>query len=671
MSSGPRRTTRFPRALGLALAVLGAVATWGPRAAAQDSSHVRHRERRPSHQAAPSDTLRDTTHLVHITIDTANVDSLLLDTLRAAVIRDSVRAANARDSARSASNCQGRLITAIDLHPQPPRLVIPSHDPRVEWLVRHLNALHATTRRGVIRRFLAFQVGDICTEQRRLESERLIRAQPFIERVRIVAVRDGPNGVRLDVLTVDAISGDLGLGVEGRSPLVDLLNLGNGNLLGSAVRVDGQWSYAQGYRDQWSGQVTDYQFLGHPWVANVSADLAHVGQLLDAYVEHPYFTNLQRIAWRIAGGNDQNYIQFVRPGGVYPALDFQRSYANAGALFRLGSPSRFESTGPTDVAVRYSQLTLVGAAISHESDGIGGRPLDLTGAGPVPDTTVGSPPFGGRYPAHNVRRINGLAGFRSLRYLTVRGFDALLGEEDVPIGVQASGVAGHSIPWFGGSGDQDTFVSSRIDVAGGSSESVVQGGFQAEARRDVRTDEWDGLIASGHAAWYLKPTLSQTLIVTADAALGKRVLVPFELTLSDPQGGVEGYAGAQEAGGSRVVARAEYRHLFRMPIAWLRSGAAWGLAGFVTSGRVWAGDVPFGMTSPIVAGTGIGLLVGVPRESRQLWRVDLAAPLVPQPHSGLEFRVSTSTAVRLWWTEPQDVSRSREQTVTPDLFSYP
>jgi hypothetical protein len=671
MSRATQRAMRRRRALSLAWSVALALALPVCRVDAQDTTHLRHGRLPIPVRVAGADTgLQDTTRFLPIAIDTSHVDSLALDTLRLVVIRDSVRAVNRRDSALSASNCQGRVVTRIDIHPRPPRLVIPSSDPRIAWLVQRINGLHSTTRPFVIRHFLALHVGDICTEERRLESERLIRAQPFIERVRISAMRDGPNGVRLDVATVDALTGNIGLGVEGRSPVIDLVNLGNTNLLGSAVRADGLWSYAQGYRDQWSGEVTDYQFMAHPWVADITANLAHVGQQLDASVSHPYFTNLQRMAWRVAGGNDQDYIQFVRPGGVYPALDFQRSYANMGALFRVGSASRFESTGPADV-VRYSELALVGAALSHESDGVGGRPLDLTATGPVPDTTVGSPPFGGRYPAHNVRRVNGLAGFRALRYLTVRGFDALLGEEDVPIGVQAAAVAGRSVPWFGGAGDPDTFVSARMDAAAGTSQSVVQAGFQAEVRRDLRTDDWDGLIASGHAAWYLKPSLSQTAIVTTDVALGERVLVPFQLALGDPQGGVEGYGGAQVAGGIRAVSRAEYRHLFRMPIGFLRSAAAWAVAGFVTTGRVWAGDVPFGMTSPVVAGTGLGLLVGVPKESRQLWRVDVAAPLVPQPHSGWELRISTSTAVRLWWTEADDVTRSREQTVTPDLFSYP
>jgi hypothetical protein len=86
---------------------------------------------------------------------------------------------------------------------------------------------------------------------------------------------------------------------------------------------------------------------------------------------------------------------------------------------------------------------------------------------------------------------------------------------------------------------------------------------------------------------------------------------------------------------------------------------------------VWAGDIPFGTTSPTVASAGAGLLVGVPRASRSLWRVDVAEPLVAQPRAGLEVRVSYSSAARVWWTESPDVTRSRERTVTPGLFSYP
>jgi hypothetical protein len=73
----------------------------------------------------------------------------------------------------------------------------------------------------------------------------------------------------------------------------------------------------------------------------------------------------------------------------------------------------------------------------------------------------------------------------------------------------------------------------------------------------------------------------------------------------------------------------------------------------------------------MVASGGVSLLVGIPAASRQLWRLDLAMPIIRQPRSGLELRVSSTSAARTWWTEPPDVTRSRERTVTPSLFNYP
>src|SRR6185312_11702869 len=233
------------------LAAVAAIAVMAGRVTAQDSSRVRHptRGRKPP----PTDTVHtDTTHIIHIAIDTTNIDSLTLDTLRRRVIQDSARAVRRRDSAENALNCQGREITRIDIRPQPPYLAAPSNNPRVAKLLRWLTGLHKTTRESVIRRFLALRVGSICDETRREESERLLRAQPFIERARISAFPDGPNGVRLDVFTVDELAGEIGLGFQAQSPLIDLVRLGNGNLFGDAVRVTGEWAHEAGYRDRWA-----------------------------------------------------------------------------------------------------------------------------------------------------------------------------------------------------------------------------------------------------------------------------------------------------------------------------------------------------------------------------------------------------------------------------------
>jgi hypothetical protein len=675
------------------------LAVWATPSAAQDSAHVNRPAPvasdtvpraandtipRPTHDTPHAiirdttrgiarDSTRDTTTAggpIHIVVDTTHVDSLALDTLRRAVHRDSIRAVAVRDSTQSAINCGGRRITAIAIRPQPPYLGFP--DSRVASFMRRVSLFHATTRGSVIRRFLALRVGDMCVEERRTESERLLRAQPFIQSAHIAAFPDGPDGVRLDVFTIDELAGEIGIGVGGPSPFVDQVRLGNGNLFGDAIRVAAVWARTPGYHDRIGGEFDDFQTFGHPWVLDASAHVDHVGGDIDASMSHPYFLDLQQFGWRVAGGSDHDYFQFRTPTSLFaPTLDVEREYANAGGLFRIGNPSPRGQNPGLGSTNRYSRLALVGAAISHETDGIGGGPVLLTSAGPVPDTTAATKSqFARHFGSHTEDRVNALFGVRSVDYITVRGFDALLGEQDVPLGGQFSAVVGRGLPWLGPDA-RDIFVSGRLDLAAGTRSSIVRGGFETEARRDERTGRWDGLITSGRAAWYVKAGLAHTFTFSTDAAFGQRVRVPFQLALGDPDGGVRGYLGSNIAGAARAVGRAEYRTLVRPPMRVLRSIATWAVAGFVDGGRVWSGDIPFGVTSPTVASAGVGLLVGIPAASRQLWRVDLAMPLVRQPRAGLELRVSSTSAARTWWTEPPDVTRSRERTVTPSLFSYP
>jgi outer membrane protein assembly factor BamA len=124
----------------------------------------------------------------------------------------------------------------ITVRPQQP-FVGAATDPRLARLIHLVYQLHTTTRISVIRRFLALKPGDVCVEARRAESERLLRAQPFLQSARITAYADGTDEVRLDVFTVDALSGQLGIGFQRRQPLVDRLLVGSSNLFGRALDV--------------------------------------------------------------------------------------------------------------------------------------------------------------------------------------------------------------------------------------------------------------------------------------------------------------------------------------------------------------------------------------------------------------------------------------------------
>src|SRR3954468_117486 len=112
--------------------------------------------------------------------------------------------------------CKGERITRIDIDPSPPFRVTGNTIWRKagRWAAKQ----HATTRESVIRRYLALQLGDMCTEVRRAGSERILRAQPFIADATVLAYADGNGGVILSVATVDEVSVILGLGITASQP---------------------------------------------------------------------------------------------------------------------------------------------------------------------------------------------------------------------------------------------------------------------------------------------------------------------------------------------------------------------------------------------------------------------------------------------------------------------
>ena len=58
----------------------------------------------------------------------------------------------------------------------------------------------------LVRRFLLLEPGDACAELRRAESERILRAQPFIAEARVFVVANGEGGVDVEVKTSDETS---------------------------------------------------------------------------------------------------------------------------------------------------------------------------------------------------------------------------------------------------------------------------------------------------------------------------------------------------------------------------------------------------------------------------------------------------------------------------------
>jgi hypothetical protein len=278
-----------------------------------------------------------------------------------------------------------------------------------------------------------------------------------------------------------------------------------------------------------------------------------------------------------------------------------------------------------------------------------------------------SPPLAGPFAPVNNTRLNAVVGVRSVAFLTVRGFDALAGAQDVAKGVQLGAVVGRSVSWLGAA-DDDWFLAADVYAGLGSGTSFAALRLEGEGRQDRQTGRWERIVGSGRLAWYFKPSRAEILIGSAELSGGWRWQdrFPFQLRLGDRAGGVRGYNRSRLASAVRSVGRFEARHF----IGQLTRHVGLGLATFADAGRVWAGEAPFGVDSRIKVGVGAGLLAAIPPQSRQLWRLDLAYPVSADPHAGWELRL-TGLRTRGFWREPGDVARMRAGAAPATIFTWP
>jgi hypothetical protein len=559
------------------------------------------------------------------------------------------------DSARSAAACVGKIVSAIDVRPQAPYYV--GLTGQFRRIARGLQALHATTKERVVRTFLQLKVGERCTEIRRTESERVLRAQPFIADARVSAYDDGNGGVRIDVYTTDEVSLVGQVNVRDRKPLVYTVRAGEGNLGGLGMRAVLDWDSNLFYRDRWALQYTNYNFLGLPYRLSGDAVRDVLGGRWDVQLSDPFLTELQRWGWVVGGGSQRQFFTFLTPTApdnkTLPAVDFTRTYADLAVVARVG---------------HVGSLGVFGGSITRIKESVNGIPVIVADHGLEPDTNpVTFLPLVNRYGQHQETRLNAIVGYRTIRFERVVGFDALNGPQDIPVGAQFGGIVGRSMPQLS-TKDLDVFVGTSFYAAYASRSWMLGIQAEGEGRNDRVGNQWDGILASGRAAWYWKPTPRQTVIIDEEYSLGTRMRIPFQLTLADLRGGVRGYANSLLAGGERAVTRVETRFLLP-PIGQLLQI---GLAPFGDMGKLWALDTPFGVTTSPTFSAGLGLLVAFPANSRRTYRLDLAFPLDPDRNTGrVELRFTTSTATSVFWNEPFDLSRGREPTVPATVFNYP
>ena len=516
-------------------------------------------------------------------------------------------------------------------------------------MARVVAAVHTTTHTTLIRRFLLLQVGDACVELRRAESERILRAQPFIAAAAVTVLPSAEGGVVLDVDTSDEVALIVGLSATTGAQPIRVFRFGDANLSGAGIYLAADWREGGVFRDGFGGRFSDNQLFGHPYTFTAQGHRDPLGDNWQIDATHPFYTDIQRVAWRVRAGALDDYVQYAINDDSSHALRLDRNFFDVGGIVRVGPPGR---------------LSLFGASISGDDERPASVPVLITNDGFAPDTST---VLLDRFQDHRIARVNLLWGVRDIEFVHVRGFDALTATQDLPVGFELGTLFGRSLSVLG-SRDDDIFMSGDVYLGAGGTTSGLRMQLEGEGRRNNDQGGWDGILSTGRSVGYFQPDPNNTVTASLEFGGGWHQRIPFALTLADPTGGVRGYASSTTPGGQRAVARLDDRQFLGIPFGLADIGV--GL--FAETGKLWAGDIPYGVTTPLRSSVGVSLYGGIPPGSARLWRLDLALALSPeQGRRRLELRLSSTDKTTFFLAEPSDIGATREQTVPSSVFRWP
>jgi hypothetical protein len=572
------------------------------------------------------------------------LSGMLSSLVRASILVALLPSAAAAQRDSSSYLCKGETVSRIDILPAPP----PFSGAARKWrAAAHTIGLHhSTTDVDVIAAFVSLTVGQPCTEFRRAESERVLRAQPFLSDARVRIAPDTAGTVAVLVSTTDEVP----VLVTGRfrGVVPQYLSIGNENLLGEALFVQLRAERGGAYRTGLGGRFEQNAFLGHPYRLIVDGDRLRVGHRLTAEVEHPFFTDLQRISWHGGFETRDDYLRFVRPAKDPLALQaYDRSW-DVGSLWRL--------FGVHSVA-------LIGAGMTGRDFDPAAQGILVDSLGLMPDTGTA---LRNRYSRFKSTRIGMTAGLRRVTFHEMRGFDALVGTQDVASGALFGTFVGKGLSQFG---EADDFVSSALYLGATRSNALLATLVQVEGRYDPSLSQWNSVVGSSRSALYWGRAPGAVLVVSNEfSGGGPRSRLPLQLSFDDRDGGLMGYHNSALAGARRSVTRAELRWSAESML----HGADMGFATFTETGTLWAGDAPYGVNATR-ASAGISLLAAYPSHSKRMYRVDLAVPLTRGgPGAGsVEVRFTSADRTQSFWTEPADVARARTGVDPSRLFAWP
>jgi len=492
----------------------------------------------------------------------------------------------------------------------------PTLDDRFRWAYEAANALHVRTRKWVIRQELLFRTGDCYDPYLLSESERLLRAYPFLAQVDVYGVpqADGSWHVLVDTHDDWSTRLDMRFRLDGAFRfegfrLSELNLFGTGQTLGVFYRErDVTRDYGLTY---WTPQVGRTRLD-----ALASVGRTRAGNFRREQVWYPFVGEVGRWSFGESHSFDEQFFDYVQgpyspDGSAHVLVPLREKLYGASLLRRFGEPGHNAMLG---VGLDIHQLAFPGGVLLAPVGNFDERlPADSASAAPVLGQRV----------ERDAVRLSVLAGLRDVRWIVRRGLDGLRGEEDVRLGFDGGLVLARSIPAFG---DNDVSLAGWAYGGAEAGRALFIARTRAESlRRLGGGGGWQDLFLEAGAFAYLRPPPGgrHTLLLRADVASGWRTRTPFQLTLGGERG-VRAHDLEQYPGGRRALFTVEDRFLLDWP--WPSVMDMGGVL-FADAGRMWPGDTPFGEDSGWRAGAGFGVRFAFPAGSRTPFRVDFAWPV--------------------------------------------
>lgn len=540
----------------------------------------------------------------------------------------------------------------------------PELDKRFAWAYETANALHFRTRRSVIRRELLFREGD-CFDPRLLEeSERLLRAHEFLAQVDIFGVPQADGGYHVVVDTQDEWSTQLDVRLALRDGFsFDGLRIREVNALGTGQVVEAFWLEREVTRD-YGVAFESPQFLKTRWDMRLALGRTRAGSTVRQALAYPFRGETGRWAALQDFVREDRFFEYIDEppddGFSRVLLPVRHNAFDLGIVRRFGEPGN---------------LTLFGTALSYRNLGFNAGGIEIVdeGAAAPPSPEAARDALRPQMNERNSLRLMLLLGKRNIFWVKRRGLDALRGEQDVRLGAEVEIAAGRGLTNL--LDDDDIFGTLSFYAGFEAAGALVASRLRAEVRRDLEAptsgQEWQDLNGEAEVLAYFRPELlpRHTLVLRARGAGAWHTSTPFQLTLGGPTA-LRGYADERFPGAQRVIFTAEDRIYFGWPF---RDVLDLGGTLFAEVGRIWPGDVPFGVDSGWRTTIGAGLRGSFPAGGRTTYRLDLAFP-VESGASWRDVRILLSAGEVLGLIrsfDDEQVHRSRRSGFSGAVFHFP